>query len=65
MSWPRWAGQQLGGLAAVLVGLLVAMRVLHATWSPVVWVVFGGAWLVLTAVQAVVRLRRPTLPQHH
>jgi hypothetical protein len=58
VTWPRWALQQLGGLVAVVVGLVVATLLLDDAWSVSVWLVFLGAWLLVTAVQAAVRARR-------
>lgn len=58
MTWRRWALQQLGGLVAVVAGLVVASLVLDGDWSLSTWLIFLGAWLAVTAVQAVVRARR-------
>ncbi|MGN6610473.1 MAG: hypothetical protein ACTHLJ_01745 [Angustibacter sp.] len=59
MTWRRWALQQLGGLVAVVVGLVVATLTLDGgDWGLSTWLIFLGAWLAITAVQAVVRARR-------
>ncbi|KQX65710.1 hypothetical protein [Angustibacter sp. Root456] len=58
MTWRRWAGQQLAGLVAVVVGLVVATLVLDDDWGLSAWLVFLGAWLAVTAVQAALRARR-------
>ncbi|MGN6599591.1 MAG: hypothetical protein ACTHMW_09985 [Actinomycetes bacterium] len=62
VSWRRWLGQQLVGLAALVLGLVVATLVLDGDWGLSAWLVFLVAWLVITAVQAVVRLRHRPAP---
>ncbi len=62
VTWRRWVLQQLTGLVAVVLGLVAAALVLDGDWGLSTWLVFLGAWLVITAVQAVVRLRRRPTP---
>lgn len=52
--------QQLGGLVAVVAGLVVATLVLDGPWHVSTWLIFIAAWLVVTAVQAAFRARRTT-----
>lgn len=58
MTWRRWVLQQLGGLVAVLVGLVIATLLLDGDWGLSTWLLFVAAWLVVTAVQAALRARR-------
>jgi hypothetical protein len=61
VSWRRWALQQLGGLVAVVIGLVVASLLLDDVWRLSTWLVFLAAWVVVTAVQAAVRARRDSV----
>jgi hypothetical protein len=61
VSWRRWALQQLGGLVAVVIGLVVASLLLDDVWRLSTWLVFLAAWVVVTGVQAAVRARRDSV----
>lgn len=57
MTWRQWGLQQLAGLAAVVVGLVAATLVVGDGWGVGTWLIFLAAWVVVTAVSALIRAR--------